>query len=674
MIYEYKNIYDLSYLLEKNNFEIINNKGKEYYNIPCVFNLLHSSFINEDKRIGVMFAMALTICEETYFIRSYDELKTMFILLKHYLGLGKKKKLIIYVHNLQKTFNFIKKRIAWDDVFCMSNSEVLYAKTTSGVEFRCSEKLSGLSQKELANENGNIYFDLSEISEQILTPNTVLKKDEIDKIVNNNMVVYKYIKDCIQSTKNKKISQIPYTLTGYTRNYVKEKTLCYGNSKYKSLLRSLTLNDEKEYNMLKNAFSGGYIYSNKNYKGIKLGNVHSYDFDSAYIYNLCTQKYPMGKGKTVYIKTKDEFLFYLRKYCCLFNVKFKGIEKKLNKVPYIQINNCLLKTDYTETDGRLLSADEIVTTVTDVDFRIIKNNYDFEKMYVTKMIIYKKDYLPKPLIDCIIKLYQNKTKLKNSKDKIAYIKAKRLLNSIYGMIVTDINKPLVNYDNSIGYTETKDNDFIRKYNKDPNRFIFYPWGVWCTAYNRLNLFTAINELGEDLIYSDTDSVKFINKENHNDYFDKYNKYVELQIKNVCNHFSIDFKTIINNEHTLGAWEYEGYYNEFKTLGNKKYAYVKKQEYNITVSGLPKEKAIKYLLNMGEENFIDNFNQNTNIPCECSDKIYNYNYETQIKGVVIDRDNIKRNYEELSYCYTEKVGYNFGMENIYINKILELGGY
>lgn len=665
----HKNLYDLEKELNNNTYQLIKYKGYEYYNIACNFDLLYSSYEIKREKIGIMYLMTLTINDKVYFIHSYDELKTMFVLLKEYLGLNRKRKLIIYVHNLQKVFQFIKKRVKWDNTFCMDTNEVLYA-TTKGVEFRDSEKLSGLSIKKIAELMGEKYADIDESNK---APGVILSIFEMESIVNNNIILHNYIKKCIKETEHNKITELPYTLTGYARQYVKKHVLGYGKNKYKTLVRGLQLNNEKEYNMLKNAFSGGYLYSNNNYEDKLIKNVHSYDFDSAYIYNLCTQKFPMSKGQQVEIKSKEDFLYYMKRYCCLFNVKFEEIEKKYNRPEYIQVNKCISINDYTENNGRVISADNLTTTITDIDFRIIKNNYNFEKMYISKMYIYKKDYLPKELIECIINLYQNKIMLKGTSHNTEYINAKRILNSIYGMIVTDINKDLVKYTNN-GYKKENSEDFITKYNKDPNRFIFYPWGVWCTAYNRMNLFTAINEIGNDLLYSDTDSVKFINFNKHIDYFNKYNNYVKKQLNNITNHYNLDINKMGYKEYMLGIWEYEGQYDEFKTLGQKKYAYSKGGEYNITVSGLPKEKAKDYLYNEYKNNFVAEFSNSLVIPEEYSEKVISTNYENEINGYIKLENGRIYQYNELSYCFTKSVSYCFGTENIYINKILDLGGY
>ena len=92
------------------------------------------------------------------------------------------------------------------------------------------------------------------------------------------------------------------------------------------------------------------------------------------------------------------------------------------------------------------------------------------------MYVYEKNYLPYELISCIIELYKNKTTLKGVEDKIAeYQSAKADLNSIYGMMVTDIVRDIVTYGEKFGWSSETGNlvDDIDKVNKSKNRFIFY---------------------------------------------------------------------------------------------------------------------------------------------------------------------------------------------------------
>ena len=60
-------------------------------------------------------------------------------------------------------------------------------------------------------------------------------------------------------------------------------------------------------------------------------------------------------------------------------------------------------------------------------------------------------------------------------------------------MVTDIIRDVIGYDNELEWNtkETNAQKELEKYNKSRRRFNFYPWGVFCTAYSRRNLWTGI---------------------------------------------------------------------------------------------------------------------------------------------------------------------------------------
>ena len=90
-----------------------------------------------------------------------------------------------------------------------------------------------------------------------------------------------------------------------------------------------------------------------------------------------------------------------------------------------------------------------------------------------------------------------------------YLLSKGMLNSVYGMCVTDIVKDNAIYsdDDNWGFEKVDIDEEIQKYNDSKNRFLYYAWGIWVTAYARRNLWTGILAVGKDYIYSDTDSIK-----------------------------------------------------------------------------------------------------------------------------------------------------------------------
>ena len=120
-------------------------------------------------------------------------------------------------------------------------------------------------------------------------------------------------------------------------------------------------------------------------------------------------------------------------------------------------------------------------TITNVDMEIINFAYEFDYMEIANFRIYQKQYLPVEIIKSIIELYKNKTELKGVMNKeTEYLVSKGLLNSIYGMMVTDIVREEVIYDGEWKTEPGDPSDQIEKYNNGRRRFLYYPWGVWCT--------------------------------------------------------------------------------------------------------------------------------------------------------------------------------------------------
>ena len=119
--------------------------------------------------------------------------------------------------------------------------------------------------------------------------------------------------------------------------------------------------------------------------------------------------------------------------------------------------------------------------------------------------------------------------------------------------------------------------------------------MFVTSYCRRNLQLVIDEIGIDVVYCDTDSVKYIG--NYDYVFEKINsefikKCESLDIKN---YIEYNGKTFY-----LGLYDKEPGYLKFKTLGAKKYAFVSREtnELGVTVSGLNKEKGAKELKEKG----------------------------------------------------------------------------
>jgi hypothetical protein len=664
-------------------------KKVEYFNIPCSFDIETSSFYNEkSEKTSIMYAWMLGINGLCMLGRTWVEFENVIMHISNYLKLNENKRLIIYVHNLSYEFQFLRKHFEWFKVFAISSRKPAQAITEKGIEFRCSYILSGYSLEKVGEhlqkyKVNKLVGDLD--YSKIRNSETPLTKKEIDYCINDIKVVMSYIQECIENDEG--INNIPLTKTGYVRKLVKNRCF-YGaethaksktktKANYKKFINHLTITPET-YKQMKRAFQGGFTHANAYHVNRICNDVASYDFTSSYPSVMLSEKFPMSKGENVErFKDVEEFESTLKNYCCVFDVRFINLKPKIDYENYISRSRCWAVKKVIENNGRVVSAEELCTTITEQDYFIIKLFYSWDNMGVANFKKFYKGYLPKPIILSVLELYQNKTKLKGVKGKeVEYLSSKEMINSVYGMMVTDIVREDNIYNDDWERATPNLYAAITTYNKDYNRFLFYPWGVWVTAYARRNLFTGIIECKDDYVYSDTDSIKLFNKEKHKEYFDKYNDIMSKKLIKMCEHYHIE-KSLLTPETSngvckpVGVWDYEGTYNRFKTLGAKRYITEKDNIIEITVSGLNKKVTTPYLKEKYNDEIFNKFENGLYVPKGKTGKNTHTYIDDVRSGYIRDYLGNESSYEELSSVHLESADYSLGLSNNFISYIHSL---
>ena len=214
----------------------------------------------------------------------------------------------------------------------------------------------------------------------------------------------------------------------------------------------------------------------------------------------------MSRPKELNPKSYDELKELMKVYCIVLEVRYTGLTNKLGYESYVSESKCRNIKGAEINNGRIWSADSVDITLTDVDITIIEQVYNWENIALKNVLGFRKAYLPKPIIESILNLYQDKTTLKGVQGKeVEYLLSKGMLNSVYGMSVTDIVKDNAIYDDADNWDFEKVNidEEIEKYNGSKNRFLYYAWGIWVTAYARRNLWTGILAVGEDYIFKNS---------------------------------------------------------------------------------------------------------------------------------------------------------------------------
>lgn len=677
------------------------NKKIEYLNIASVFDLESSSFIDDyGNKTSIMYCFTIGFNGRSYFGRTYDELFEIIQVFTDTFELNKDRRLIIYVHNLGFDFQFFYKRFSWNKIFAIKKRTPLTALTTGGIEFRCSYLLSGYSLKKVGEHlqkykveklSGDLDYDLIRHSK------TPMNEKEIGYVLNDGLVVMAYIQEQIESHNNS-IAKIPLTMTGEVRKYVRDACL-YGGSVshkknvnqyyvYQRFMKGTQIQSINEYKQLKRAFMGGFTHANALIHGNVVNNVTSFDFTSSYPYVMVSEKFPVGRGKLVTIKNKEDFYNYLNRFCCLFDVTFYGLESIIYFEHYISSSHCMNLINYTLDNGRVVDAEQLTISITEQDFFIIEKCYRWKKMTIKNFRRYIKNYLPTAFIKSILDLYKNKTELKGVDGKESeYNYSKSLINSCYGMCVTDICRQETPFDvnNNSWVEEPPPIDYqsnLEKYNNSKQRFLSYAWGIWVTAYARRNLWSGILEFKEHYLYSDTDSIKVIHVEKHQKYIDEYNNQVMIKLSDAMkyHHLPMDYvspKDIKGNVHTLGLWDDETHkgdkftYKKFKTLGAKRYmVQYPNGEYSLTISGLNKKFAIPYLLSKNTEIF-DLFKEDMYIPPDYTGKKTHTYIDVERCGKITDYTGITSEYHELSCIHISGADYTLSLSREYVEFLLSI---
>ena len=278
-----------------------------------------------------MYAFVFGVNGKVIFGRDWDDLIDICKALQDAYGLGEKRRLCVYVHNLAFEFQWMCERFFWLDVFATDDRKPIKALCQYGIEFRDSYILSNMSLAGTAKNllkykieklSGDLDYSLMRHSRTKLTP------QEWHYIENDGLSVMAFIQEEIERNHDN-ICNIPMTNTGYVRKYMKNE--CYHDGQaghgarrkiktraylsYREIMRRLEITKE-EYLLAKEEFQGGFTHTNCFNVGLIFKNVHSYDLTSAYPSAMALERYPMGMGSRLECPTIEIVEKYLKLYCC----------------------------------------------------------------------------------------------------------------------------------------------------------------------------------------------------------------------------------------------------------------------------------------------------------------------------------------------------------------------
>lgn len=677
--------------------DIVKQKQIRYYNYPFSFDIETSSFLDNGHKRACMYIWMMGINGTVVYGRTWSEFRWFLDELAIKLHLDYYNRIIVYVHNLSYEFQFLIGNVELNEIFARKKRHPIKALVNNAFEFKCSYFLSGMSLAKTAENLTSVKIE-KQIGKldyrKIRHSKTVLTDEEKQYCEYDIKIIHYFILEEIAKNKND-ITKIPLTKTGYVRQYC--RTYIKQNTNYKYYREHIVKEapfDEELFILLNKAFAGGYTHANCDYVYLKIPDVHSIDFTSSYPAQMVAHKYPRGKFHKCEITSKEQFYSMVEKFACVFEIRFTNVKSKTSH-HILSSSKCAYGTNSKFNaiidNGRLVKSDEVYTYMTDIDFKTFCKFYSFDDFGVTNFWFTNYDYLPKPLIECILKFYSDKTTLKGIIDKVVeYLVSKGMVNGIYGMCVTNpVNDEILFEDEEWDKDRPAISSALFKAYNSINQFLCYQWGVWVTAWARYELLSGVLAINEDVIYCDTDSIKFVNLQSHTEYIENFNVYMKDMLIKTCEHYSLDTnllhpKDIKNKEHWLGIWEYEGKYDLFKTLGSKRYMTQKHGRIKLTVSGLsthyiPKEEwneetteedkmtPTQYIIDNGGFDF---FNHEMEIPKEYSKRLTHTYVDTEpYRCELTDYNGVKAVVSEYHYIHLEPSTFSLKMSDEFIEFLL-----
>ena len=571
--------------------ETVRGKHGSMLNIPAAFDIETTTVSDTQDPYAFMYQWQFCLDDTVVFGRTWEEYCEFINRLHHELWLSKNTRLPVYVHNLDFEFQFLRSFFHFRDVFARETREPIRA-VCEGIEYRCSYYLSNMTLDKFCKNTENVihYKMVDRYNYKLYrTPSTELTEEELAYCYND----VRGLCECIrEKLKQDTVLSIPMTSTGYVRRDYRKAVL--KNPRNRRLIMDTALEPEL-YVMCREAFRGGDVHANYRYTGQILENVKSFDKQSSYPASMMMDQYPMTKFMRVSASKFHRVLN--RGYACIFRCMLRDVRFKMQTGdPYIDIAHCRNYRNIINDNGRVLSADFMEITITDIDFKIITSCYTFKELYIKDLYISKYDYLPEEFRTELMFYFTEKCKLKEVPGKAyEYAKYKEKVNSSYGMMVTDIAQDTVNFRDGEWITEPCDiASALQNYYKNRNSFLAYQWGVWVTANARKRLYDLIIKYGTDHVYNDTDSVKGLG--DHIKDIEDLNKQICYEAENapIPAVAHVGEKSFV-----LGEWEDDGHYDRFRTWGSKKYcSEAADGKIRLTVAGLSKKEGAKELQKTG----------------------------------------------------------------------------
>lgn len=355
---------------------------------------------------------------------------------------------------------------------------------------------------------------------------------------------------------------------------------------------------EAELDLYLRVNKASFYFTNPAFINKTLEDVRGYDISSSHLGFILRKKYPSTEALKV---EGDEVFEILDKnwYAWIGEFEFVGLKEKV-KLP-IDLRKF----------GYLNDNDNWVLILTNAHWSAFKRLFSCEQVIPRNFFRFENKELQKNYARMANTLYEEKEHYKKNSDPYVSSIFKFRTELPFGQ---SIKNPVWH---QTVYYDVEENEFIKERAEAPTfedmisrikkSALPMQIGIWTAAYSWAEEVNMILDLGpENVIYGDTDCVKFINRKDLVDIIENHNKEIDKEVKIISNK-----RNMLETNPKIGRWKDEGIFTQFKAIGVKWYLFNSEKGLEVKAAGADNKILIGWLKE--QENPFEAFTKEMYVP-------------------------------------------------------------
>lgn len=355
---------------------------------------------------------------------------------------------------------------------------------------------------------------------------------------------------------------------------------------------------EEELDLYLRVNKASFYFTNPKYINQTLTDIRGFDISSSHLGFILRKKYP----STSAVKVEGNEVFRIIDkdwYAWIGEFEFIGLKERV-ELP-IDLRNF----------GYLNDSDNWVLILTNAHWKTFKRLFSCEQVIPRHFFYYENKELERNYARMANSLYEEKEFYKKNPDPYVSSIFKFRTELPFGQ---SIKNPT--WYQTV-YLDEEKNEFIKERAAEQSfedlierlkkNALPFQIGIWTAAYSWAEEINMILDLGpENVIYGDTDCVKFINKKELVEIINKHNEEIDKEVKIISNK-----RCMLETSPKIGRWKDEGIFSQFKAIGVKWYLFNSNKGLEVKAAGADNKVLIEWLNE--QENPFEEFTKEMCVP-------------------------------------------------------------